>query len=78
MPIGKRKHPHYAKAKRTPFTVERKLIAQIRFFETLHVIRDERGETIFTGSEEMAARILKVLKGDRIRKRRPASKKRKR
>ncbi len=50
------------------FTVEKKLIAQIRFFEELHVIRDERGETIFTGTEEMAKRILKLLKTKGLRK----------
>lgn len=45
------------------FVVEKRLIAQVRFFEELHVIRDERGETIFTGSPALAKRILKLLNG---------------
>lgn len=43
------------------FTIEKKLIAQVRFYETLYLVRDNRGERIYTGSEETARKILKVL-----------------
>lgn len=43
------------------FTLEKKLIAQVRFYETLYLVRDDRGERIYTGSEETARKILKVL-----------------
>lgn len=42
-------------------TIEKKIIAQVRFYETLYVVRDHRGEPIFTGSEETAKRIQKIL-----------------
>lgn len=43
------------------FRLEKKLIAQVRFYETLYLVRDDRGERIYTGSEETARRILKAL-----------------
>ncbi len=46
------------------FVIEKKMIAQIRFYETLYVIKDNRGETIFTGSEEMAKRLIRMLGKD--------------
>ncbi len=44
------------------FKLEKKMIAQVRYYEILHVIRDEKGETIFTGSEELAKKLIKILK----------------
>lgn len=55
------------KPKKT-YTVEKKMIAQVRFFEVLYKIRDDRGETIFTGSEEMAKKIMRLLKQEGKRK----------
>lgn len=51
--------------KKRIFSVEKKLIAQVRFYEELYAIRDEKGETIFTGTKAMADKILKLLKGGR-------------
>ncbi len=47
------------------FTLETKLVASVKFYEELHVIRDSKGEMIFTGSPELARKILKLLKGAR-------------
>jgi len=43
------------------FTIEKKMYAQVRYFETLYKIKDADGEVIFTGSEEMAKKLLKIL-----------------
>lgn len=45
------------------FFVEKKFVAQIRFYEELYAVRDKNGETIFTGTPEMARKILKLLNG---------------
>lgn len=47
--------------KKSKFTIEKKMIAQVRFYETLYKIRDEKGEAIYTGSEEAAKKILRIL-----------------
>lgn len=49
------------------YTQERKLIAQVRFYEELHVIKDENGETIFTGNKALADKLLKILKREAAR-----------
>lgn len=54
-----------SKLKSRKFSVEKKFVAQIRFYEELHVIKDEAGETLFVGTEEMTKRILKALKAGR-------------
>jgi hypothetical protein len=46
---------------KSKFRIEKKLIAQVRFYEELHCIRDQNGETIFAGTPEMAQKILKML-----------------
>jgi hypothetical protein len=43
------------------YTIEKKMIAQVRCYETLYIIHDERGERIYTGSQEAATRIAAVL-----------------
>lgn len=43
------------------FTMEKKLYAQVRFYETLHLIRDAKGERIYTGSAETARKVLRAL-----------------
>lgn len=48
------------------FTIEKKLIAQVRFYEELFKIYDQNGEQIFTGSERMAKKILKMLNNPRL------------
>ncbi len=50
------------------FSLEKKMIAQVRYYETLYAIRDEKGETIFTGSEELANKLLKILKREAVKK----------
>ena len=47
------------------FSVEKKFVAQVRFYEELHVIKDGLGEVLFIGTEEMTKRILKALKAGR-------------
>lgn len=46
------------------FALEKKMFVKVRYYETLHCIQDEYGETIFTGSEETAKRLLAILKRD--------------
>ncbi len=53
--------------KSKPFTIEKKLIAAVRYYETLYLIHDDKGERIYTGSEESAKRILALLNGGRGR-----------
>lgn len=43
------------------FTIEKKLIAQVRFYEELYMIKDDRGETIFAGTEVMAKKFVAIL-----------------
>lgn len=40
----------------------------MRWFETLFVIKDENNETIFTGNEELANRILKMLRAQSLKR----------
>lgn len=47
--------------KAKPFTLEKKLYAQVRFYETLYLVKDAKGERIYTGSEETAKRIQRIL-----------------
>lgn len=47
------------------YTLERKIIGQVRFYETLYLVRDNDGERIYTGSEESAKRIQKLLNASR-------------
>lgn len=51
-----------------PFTIEKKLVAQVKYYETFFMIRDERGHMIFTGDEASATRILKLLEADAKKK----------
>jgi len=52
--------------KRKPrFTVEKKTVVQIRYYETMYLIHDGNGERIFAGSEESAKRVLKLLNAQR-------------
>ena len=48
-------------AARKPITIEKKFIAQVKFYEVLFQVRDSNGELIFTGSEETAKKIQKAL-----------------
>ena len=50
------------------FKIEKKTIVQMRWFETLYVIKDENNETIFTGNEELANRILKMLRAQSLKR----------
>jgi hypothetical protein len=43
------------------FKMERKLIAQVRYYEELYVITDLNGEKIFVGNPETAKKYLKIL-----------------
>lgn len=47
--------------KQKRFTLEKKLIVQVKYFEELWVIRDQYGEKIFLGTEETAKKFLKIL-----------------
>lgn len=56
--------------KQKRFTIEKKMVATVRYYETLYLVRDVKGERVFTGSEALATRIARLLNGDRARKRR--------
>lgn len=43
------------------FSLEKKLIAQVKYYEELFVITDLNGEKIFVGNEETAKKYLKIL-----------------
>lgn len=47
------------------FTVQRVLVGQVKYFEALHVIRSAAGEVLFTGSEETAKKVLRLLNGEK-------------
>lgn len=66
------------------FHLEKKVYAQVRFFEELTLIKDDHGEVLFTGSKIMADKILRMLNRDTQRsapkskpKRRPKPRRRK-
>lgn len=49
------------------FTIEKKMVAQVRYYERLFIIRDEDGERVYTGADEKKARqILAVLTSYRM------------
>lgn len=50
------------------FTIEKKLFAQVRFYETLYLVKDAKGERVYTGSEEMARKIHRVLNDSAVRR----------
>lgn len=50
------------------FTLEKKMIAQVRYYEKLYLVRDERGERIYTGSEETAKKILRMLNTEKAKR----------
>jgi hypothetical protein len=43
------------------FTMEKKLVVQVRYYEHLFIIRDGEGERVFTGSDEKIARRVKAV-----------------
>jgi hypothetical protein len=43
------------------FTVEKKLIVKVRYYEHLFFIRDSEGETLFAGVDEERAREVCIL-----------------
>lgn len=51
------------------FTIEKKLIVQVRYYEELYKIRDIKGEAVFVGSEAMARKFLKLLNGEPVKRR---------
>lgn len=44
------------------FNIEKKLAVQVKYFEELYLIKDASGEVIFTGTPEMAKKIMRLLK----------------
>lgn len=50
------------------FTLHETKIAQVRYFETLYVIKDQNGATLFTGEKALATKILGMLKKDKVKK----------
>lgn len=51
------------------FTLEKKMVAQVRYYETLYVIRDGQGERVYTGTDEKTAHhIQRLLNGCRAKK----------
>lgn len=43
------------------FTIEKKLVVQVRYYENMFIIRDGEGERVFTGSNEKEARKIKAI-----------------
>ena len=44
------------------YRMERKLVVQVRYYETMFLIRDEKGERIYAGvDEETSLGILRAL-----------------
>ena len=47
--------------KRPKFKLEKKFVAQVKFYEVLFKITDDKGEAIYVGSEESAKKVLRAL-----------------
>lgn len=43
------------------FQIERKLLAQVRYYEEVFIVRGSDGERVYTGTEETAKRIQRLL-----------------
>lgn len=53
----------------------KKLVAQVRYYESFYIISDPDGVRVFTGVEEkVAKRVLAVLNGIRVRQKAAAVK----
>ena len=51
------------------FSMERKMVVQVRYYDYLYVIRDKSGERVYTGPDEKTAKlILKALNGYTFRR----------
>lgn len=48
--------------------IEKKAYVQIRFFEEMFIVKSPEGEVLYTGSEETAEKVLKLLNKKRGRK----------
>ncbi len=46
-------------------TIEKVLHASVRYYETLYLVRDGKGERVYTGSEAVAKRVARSLAGQR-------------
>jgi hypothetical protein len=42
-------------------TIEETIVASVRYYEALYMVRDKDGDAIYTGSREKAERIVKLL-----------------
>lgn len=47
--------------KKKMYKLEKMIYVQFRYYETMYKIKDQNGEVIFTGSEEMAKKLTRVL-----------------
>lgn len=44
------------------FILEKKLVAQVRYYEHMYLIRDKAGQRVYTGTDEKTAKsILRIL-----------------
>ncbi len=51
------------------FRLEEKIIAQVKYYEWFYVITDDKGDRLYTGTDEKTAKlILKILNGYSFRK----------
>lgn len=49
----------------------KKMVAQVRYYETFYIITDPNGERVYTGSDaKVATRVLAVLNGVTVRQER--------
>jgi hypothetical protein len=40
------------------FSLEKKMVVQVRYYETMYLIHDRHGERVFAGTEEKTARTI--------------------
>lgn len=49
---------------RRRFTLEKKMVVQVRYYEYMYVVRDGKGERIYTGTDEKFAKhVVRLLNG---------------
>jgi hypothetical protein len=52
------------------FKLSKKLVAVVRYYETMYMISDQQGERIYTGNDEKTANaVLRILNGRAVRER---------
>lgn len=67
----KKIRPKKTPERRRPFTLEKKLVVQVRYYEHLYMVSDKHGTRVYTGTDEKLAKtVLGILNGDAARQKR--------